>query len=61
MVKKFFVLFLILSIVLMGMGCAEWTRMQKGAAIGAGTGGAVGGIIGHAAGNTAMRVLPIFV
>ena len=55
--KKIIALCLILSLVLMGMGCAEWSRMQKGAAIGAGAGGVAGGIIGHAAGSTAVGVL----
>ena len=55
--KKIIALCLILSLVLMGMGCAEWTRMQKGAAIGAGAGGVAGGLIGHAAGSTAVGVL----
>jgi outer membrane protein OmpA-like peptidoglycan-associated protein len=55
--RKIIALFLILSLVLMGMGCAEWSRMQKGAAIGAGAGGVAGGIIGHAAGSTAVGVL----
>lgn len=57
MKKKIVALCLILSLVLMGMGCAEWNRMQKGAAIGAGAGGVAGGLIGHAAGNTAVGVL----
>jgi outer membrane protein OmpA-like peptidoglycan-associated protein len=55
--KRIIALCLILSLVLMGTGCAEWSRMQKGAAIGAGTGGVAGGLIGHAAGNTAVGVL----
>jgi outer membrane protein OmpA-like peptidoglycan-associated protein len=55
--KKITALCLILSLVLMGMGCAEWSRMQKGAAIGVGAGGVAGGLIGHAAGNTAVGVL----
>jgi outer membrane protein OmpA-like peptidoglycan-associated protein len=55
--KKIIALSLILSLVLMGMGCAEWSRMQKGAAIGAGAGAAAGGLIGHAAGSTAVGVL----
>ena len=55
--RKIMALCLILSLVLMGMGCAEWTRMQKGAAIGAGAGGVAGGMIGHAAGSTAVGVL----
>jgi outer membrane protein OmpA-like peptidoglycan-associated protein len=39
------------------MGCAEWNRTAKGAAIGAGAGGAAGGLIGYATGNTAVGVL----
>jgi outer membrane protein OmpA-like peptidoglycan-associated protein len=57
MSKKIIALCLILSLVLMGMGCAEWTRTQKGAAIGAGAGGVAGGLIGHAAGSTAVGIL----
>jgi outer membrane protein OmpA-like peptidoglycan-associated protein len=55
--KKIIALCLILSLVLMGAGCAEWSRMQKGAAIGAGAGGVAGGLIGHAAGSTVVGVL----
>lgn len=55
--KRTFILFLVLSFVLMGMGCAEWSRTQKGAAIGAGAGGALGALIGHKAGSTAVGVL----
>jgi outer membrane protein OmpA-like peptidoglycan-associated protein len=55
--RKIIALCLILSLVLMGMGCAEWSRMQKGAVIGAGAGGVAGGMIGHAAGSTAVGVL----
>ncbi|MBW1996812.1 MAG: OmpA family protein [Deltaproteobacteria bacterium] len=55
--RKIFILFLIFSFLLMGMGCAEWSRMQKGAAIGAGAGGALGALIGHKAGSTAVGVL----
>ena len=55
--RKIFILFLVFSFVLMGMGCAEWSRMQQGAAIGAGAGGVAGGLIGHAAGTTAVGVL----
>ena len=39
------------------MGCAEWNRTAKGAAIVAGTGGAAGGLIGYATGNTVAGVL----
>jgi len=55
--RKIFILFLVFSFVLMGMGCAEWSRTQKGAAIGAGAGGALGALIGHKAGSTAVGVL----
>ncbi|MGD2127437.1 MAG: glycine zipper domain-containing protein, partial [Desulfobacteraceae bacterium] len=55
--KKTLILFLVLSLVLMSMGCAEWTRTQKGAVIGAGAGGALGALIGHKAGSTAVGVL----
>jgi len=57
MSKKIIVLCLILTLVLIGTGCAEWTRTQKGAAIGAGAGAVAGGMIGHAAGSTAVGVL----
>jgi outer membrane protein OmpA-like peptidoglycan-associated protein len=57
MSKKIIALCVILSLVLMGMGCAEWTRTQKGAAIGAGAGAVAGGMIGHATGSTAVGVL----
>lgn len=57
MTKKIIALCLILSLVLMGMGCAEWTRTQKGAAIGAGAGAVAGGLIGRSAGSTAVGVL----
>ena len=57
MIKKFFIGILITSFILGSMGCAEWNRTAKGAAIGAGAGGAAGGLIGHAAGNTVAGVL----
>lgn len=57
MAKKIFVGVLIFSFLAAGMGCAEWNRTQKGAAIGAGAGGAVGGLIGHAAGSTVAGIL----
>jgi outer membrane protein OmpA-like peptidoglycan-associated protein len=55
--KKFFIGFLIISFLVVSMGCAEWNRTAKGAAIGAGVGGAAGGLIGYATGNTAAGVL----
>jgi hypothetical protein len=40
MIKKLLVWFMILSFLAATMGCAEWNRTKKGAAIGAGVGGA---------------------
>jgi len=57
MIKRGFVGILIISFLSVTMGCAEWNRTAKGAAIGAGAGGAAGGLIGHAAGNTVAGVL----
>ena len=57
MLKKIFTLILILSFLAVTMGCAEWNRTQKGAAIGAGAGGAVGGVIGYATGATVAGIL----
>jgi outer membrane protein OmpA-like peptidoglycan-associated protein len=55
--RKTFIVFLVFSFTLLCMGCAEWSRTQKGAAIGAGAGGAVGALIGHRAGSTAVGAL----
>ncbi len=57
MLKKIFIGLLILSFLAVTMGCAEWNRTQKGAAIGAGAGGAVGGLIGYASGSTVAGIL----
>lgn len=57
MLKKVFVGFMILSFLLVTMGCAEWSRTQKGAAIGAGAGGAAGALIGYATGSTVAGLL----
>jgi outer membrane protein OmpA-like peptidoglycan-associated protein len=57
MLKKIFIGLLILSFLAVSMGCAEWNRTQKGAAIGAGAGGAVGGLIGYASGSTVAGIL----
>ena len=57
MMKNFFIGIVILSFLMGIMGCAEWSRTAKGAAIGAGVGGAAGGLIGHATGSTAAGVL----
>ena len=57
MLKKITVGLLILSFLTATMGCADWNRTEKGAAIGAGAGGVAGGIIGHASGSTAAGIL----
>ena len=57
MSKKLFTLFLIISFMAVTMGCAEWSRTQKGAAIGAGAGAAAGGLIGYATGSTVAGIL----
>jgi outer membrane protein OmpA-like peptidoglycan-associated protein len=57
MLKKILTIFIILSFLAVTMGCAEWNRTQKGAAIGAGAGGAVGGLIGYASGATVAGIL----
>jgi len=46
MTKRLFMVVLSGSFLTANMGCADWSRTQKGAAIGAGTAGAIGGIIG---------------
>ena len=57
MLKKLLVLFLIISFLAVTMGCAEWNRTKKGAAIGAGAGGVAGGVIGYATGYTVAGIL----
>jgi outer membrane protein OmpA-like peptidoglycan-associated protein len=57
MLKKILTGFVIISFLMVTMGCAEWNRTQKGAAIGAGAGGAAGAIIGYATGATVAGIL----
>ena len=57
MSKKIFIGFVILSFLTVTMGCAEWNRTTKGAAIGAGAGGAAGALIGYATGSTVAGLL----
>ena len=57
MIKKLLVWFLIISFLAVTMGCAEWNRTKKGAAIGAGAGGVAGGVIGYATGSTVAGIL----
>lgn len=47
MTKRLFLILLIVSVLTASMGCADWSRTQKGAAIGAGTAGAIGGIVAN--------------
>jgi outer membrane protein OmpA-like peptidoglycan-associated protein len=57
MLKKILTGFVILSFLMVTMGCAEWNRTQKGAAIGAGAGGTAGAIIGYATGATVAGII----
>ena len=57
MLKRIFIGFVILSFLMVTMGCAEWNRTTKGAAIGAGAGGAAGALIGYATGSTVAGLL----
>lgn len=57
MKKKLFIGILIIAFLAVNLGCAEWNRTQKGAAIGAGAGAAAGGLIGYATGSTVAGVL----
>lgn len=57
MIKKLFIWFMIFAFLAATMGCAEWNRTKKGAAVGAGVGAAAGGIIGYATGYTAAGIL----
>lgn len=57
MLKKTLAIVLIISFLAATMGCAEWSRTQKGAAIGAGAGAAAGGLIGYATGSTVAGIL----
>ena len=52
--KKLVIGFLIVIFVLATLGCAEWSRTQKGAVIGASTAGAIGGLVAK---NTVAGIL----
>lgn len=52
--KKLGVGFLSVSFVLATLGCADWSRTQKGAVIGAGAAGAIGGLVAK---NTVAGIL----
>lgn len=55
--KKGCILLLACIFTVTTMGCADWSRTQRGAVIGGGAGGVVGGVIGHAAGSTVAGIL----
>ncbi len=57
MTKKILVWALVIAFLATTMGCADWNRTQKGAAIGAGAGAAAGAAIGAASGSTAAGLL----
>ena len=50
--KKWLIWVFVLVFIIAAVGCANWNRTQKGAAIGAGAGGAAGALIGYASGAT---------
>ncbi len=55
--KKVFVVFLALVLVLSFMNCASMKKRDKGAGIGAVAGAVIGGVIGKQAGNTAAGAI----
>jgi outer membrane protein OmpA-like peptidoglycan-associated protein len=50
--KKYFVIILMVSFIIAGTHCASWGKKEKGAAIGGASGAVLGGVIGKAAGST---------
>jgi outer membrane protein OmpA-like peptidoglycan-associated protein len=50
--KKYFVILLVVFFVIAGTHCASWSKKQKGTAIGGASGAVLGGVIGKAAGST---------
>lgn len=57
MVKAFLVFGLIGVALLGGLGCASWSKAEKGTVIGGAAGAVVGGVIGDQAGNTAVGAI----
>ncbi|HVP56466.1 MAG TPA: OmpA family protein [bacterium] len=51
------IVLLVVLLVIGQVGCASWTKADKGAAIGAAAGGVVGAVIGDKAGNTAVGAI----
>lgn len=50
--KKYFVVLLVIGLIIAGTHCASWGKKEKGAAIGGAGGAVIGGVIGKAAGST---------
>ncbi len=55
--KKIVPISLILSLIIMSVSCANWSKTAKGGAIGAAGGAVVGGAVGKAAGNTLLGAI----
>jgi outer membrane protein OmpA-like peptidoglycan-associated protein len=55
--KRAVALTLVLFLIVGSIGCASWSRKEKGAAAGAGAGAVIGGIIGKKTGNTAVGAI----
>ncbi|MBK7140610.1 MAG: OmpA family protein [bacterium] len=58
MFRKVTILFILAIFALMStFGCSNWSKKEKGAAIGATGGAVIGGLIGNKAGNTAVGAI----
>lgn len=55
--KKLMACVVIVAFLAVISGCAEWSRTEKGTAIGAGAGGAAGALVGYATGYTVVGLL----
>lgn len=55
--KRVLVLFVMMALVVSGIGCASMKKRDKGAVIGATAGAVIGGVIGKQAGNTAVGAI----
>lgn len=54
---KKWIIWVLVLLVLISMGCSSWSRTAKGGAIGATGGAVVGGVIGKQAGNTVIGAI----
>jgi outer membrane protein OmpA-like peptidoglycan-associated protein len=55
--KKVIVTLVVAALAIGSISCSNWSKRDKGAAIGAGAGAVVGGVIGNKAGNTAVGAI----